>query len=450
MVCTDPKAAIKTAPNSKANHAFVDRQTKREMVSTGDNNGGTPPAEAMPEAVREAAMKVAAWLNGTASKAEGEGVAEPAAAAYTVPAPEQLTRDVLNALVLGFQQRDNAAHAAPTLTEDHNLQHDDGISRAIATVGYEQLKAAKHAAILNIEAAIARATDPESQAELKELLERVKDAKSSGGLRDVLASASTAVANAISKADSEKIDLQALHKDLYQNDAQYRADIQRISGEADALQKQSQLELGNVHAHAKAQGYTSTVDDEIERLDDKISRTEDQQEKLKLQEIRYRLEAKRLNEYRKQAEERGDKEGIELIDKGIGSNDDSRTKHLLKLKEAQEKLLDAHRRKLEKVSNLSPEALKNELAIMKRDLQRDYDAASQDMLVASTKLQFTEERLTAVEKETRASIPPVVKNLAEAASPQTNVAIANITAEGVGTQALPSNPQNKNVGRSAD
>jgi hypothetical protein len=202
-VCTDPKAAIKTAPNSKANHAFVDRQTKREMVSTGDNNGGTPPAEAMPEAVREAAMKVAAWLNGTASKAEGEGVAEPAAAAYTVPAPEQLTRDVLNALVLGFQQRDNAAHAAPTLTEDHNLQHDDGISRAIATVGYEQLKAAKHAAILNIEAAIARATDPESQAELKELLERVKDAKSSGGLRDVLASASTAVANAISRAKEE-------------------------------------------------------------------------------------------------------------------------------------------------------------------------------------------------------------------------------------------------------
>ena len=169
------------------------------MVSTGDNNGGTPPAEAMPEAVREAAMKVAAWLNGS----KPEGMAEPAAAAYTVPAPEQLTRDVLNALVLDFKQRDSAAHAAPTLTEDHSLPHDDGISRAIATVEHEQLKAAKHAAIIDIEAAIARATDPESQAELKELLERVKDAKSSGGLRDALASASTAVANAISRAKEE-------------------------------------------------------------------------------------------------------------------------------------------------------------------------------------------------------------------------------------------------------
>ncbi|MFZ4540813.1 MAG: hypothetical protein ACOYNL_03245 [Rickettsiales bacterium] len=184
-----------------------------------------------------------------------------------------------------------------------------------------RLHAVKHAAILRIERAIAMAAgDPEAIEELEALLAKVCSAKSTEAITAAVSRVGGAVTVALQKADDKMAEMNAhhnaMHKELYDQDPEYRTatDQNREAAVKSLSELDKKMEPANKLAEER--GYKTKFDSSVDDLRAKLEaarKNGDELEASRLQ-VKYAEElAKQNDDRQKQAQAKGDHEGDKLF-----------------------------------------------------------------------------------------------------------------------------------------
>jgi DNA-binding transcriptional ArsR family regulator len=237
-------------------------------------------------------------------------------------------------------------------------KNDEAVALATA-------KDAKHAAMLQIDALLATAADPEMIEQLRNLKEQIRDAKTIGEITNAIAAAPSSVNAALSKGGDDKVvDIGAMHKQLYANDAVYRAEVDKTMAKSDKEIKAFDKEQAKLDTIATEKGYASPQLDkdraEMEAEIEDLEKNDPQNPKLiKLQIKRLDIIKDQNEERRKQAEANKDPENIKIFSDHKPIIDEQRKLQLKNLEHLKEKLIEAVERKMI-AQGATPEEIKRQ------------------------------------------------------------------------------------------
>lgn len=238
-----------------------------------------------------------------------------------------------------YQQSDDVLAAARALGEIVARQREEE--------QHAQFRKEKTAALNDLDALIANAPDEDTRNKLREIRERVDNAKFGDNIPALVANARGDSAKAVSQADGVS-DISAMHQELYKNDAKYRAEVDKIhelsKKDTEGFDKK-QVELDKL---AKEKGYTTSVDKERAEIEAEIKKLENdplQADKLlELRLERLRIIEQQRKEIEKQARDKGDADTAKAFEDHKPVVDEQRKLQLEHLKKLQDELLKAMER----------------------------------------------------------------------------------------------------------
>ena len=173
-------------------------------------------------------------------------------------------------------------------------------------------------------------------------------------------------------------DINAMHKELYANDAVYRQRVNEARQESDRANSEFNQKQDKLDTVAKDKNYTTSFDKERTEVEEKIKELEakggeETPELIAARLKRLELIEKQRKEIEKQARERGDKETETLYsdhEHVVREQRELQTRLLEKLKE---EMLKAERRALEaSPDHLSEEQIRKRMALVSSDLDKRY------------------------------------------------------------------------------